>query len=278
MRVHLCGVRGSTPAPGPAFARVGGHTSCVAVAHDGEWGPRLVIDAGTGLRRVGELLGDAPFDGTLLLGHLHWDHTQGIPFFAAGDRPDARVDVHLPVAIGEPGAALDGMMSPPFFPIDVGGLRGRWSFNALEEGWIEAEGFTVVAMEIPHTGGRTFGFRVTDGTAAIAYLSDHGPLALGFGPDGWGPYHDAALALAGDVDVLLHDAQYTAAELATRPHFGHSAIDYAVALAERCNVGRLLLYHHDPERTDDEVDSLVDAYRDSGVKVEAAIEGDVIQL
>jgi phosphoribosyl 1,2-cyclic phosphodiesterase len=278
MRLHLCGVRGSTPAPGPAFTRVGGHTSCVAVAHDGEWGPRLLIDAGTGLRRVAELLGDAPFDGTLLIGHLHWDHTQGIPFFSAGDRPDARVDVHLPVAAGAPAHALDHLMSPPFFPIDAGGLRGRWSFRALDEGSFDVEGFTVLVREIPHTGGRTFGFRVSDGAATWAYISDHGTLALGFGPGGWGPYHDAVRELADGVDVLLHDAQYTAAELATREHFGHSAVDYAVALAQRCNVGRLFLHHHDPDRTDDEVDVLVEAHRGSAVKVAAAMEGDVIQL
>jgi phosphoribosyl 1,2-cyclic phosphodiesterase len=278
MRLHLCGVRGSTPAPGPAFTRVGGHTSCVAIAHDDEWRPRLLLDGGTGLRRVGELLGDAPFEGALLLGHLHWDHTQGIPFFGAGDRPDARVDVHLPVAGGAAAHALDGMMAPPFFPIDAGGLQGNWSFHALDEGTVDVEGFTVLAREIPHTGGRTFGFRVSEGTATMAYVSDHGPIVLGRGPDGWGPYHDAVCALAGGVDVLLHDAQFTPAELAARPHFGHSAVDYAVALAEHCGVGRLLLYHHDPERADDEVDALVDQHQGGPVKVAAAIEGDVVQL
>ena len=116
----------------------------------------------------------------------------------------------------------------------------------------------MLVREIPHTGGRTFGFRVGDGDGTIAYISDHGPIALGPGPDGWGPYHDAVCELADGVDVLLHDAQFTAAELADRPHFGHSAADYAVALAERCHVDRLLLYHHDPDRTDDEVDALVE--------------------
>jgi phosphoribosyl 1,2-cyclic phosphodiesterase len=237
-----------------------------------------LLDGGTGLRRVAELLGDAPFDGALLLGHLHWDHTQGIPFFGAGDRPDARVDVYLPVAGAVAARALDGMMAPPFFPIDAGGLQGQWSFQALDEGTLEVEGFTVLAREIPHTGGRTFGFRVSDGTGTMAYVSDHGPLGLGRGPDGWGPYHDAVCELAAGVDVLLHDAQFTSSELAARPHFGHSAVDYAVALAERSQAGRLFLYHHDPERTDDEVDALVDLHRGSTVKVAAAIEGDVIEL
>ena len=278
MRLHLCGVRGSTPAPGPAFARVGGHTSCVAVAHRAEPAPRLLLDGGTGLRRVAELLDGGPFEGALLLGHLHWDHTQGIPFFAAGDRPDARVDVHLPVADGDAAHGLDGLMAPPFFPIEASELHGRWSFQALDEGSLEVEEFTVLVREIPHTGGRTFGFRVGDGDGTIAYISDHGPIALGPGPDGWGPYHDAVCELTDGVDVLLHDAQFTAAELADRPHFGHSAADYAVALAERCHVDRLLLYHHDPDRTDDEVDALVEEYRGSPVKVAAAVEGDVIEV
>jgi phosphoribosyl 1,2-cyclic phosphodiesterase len=278
MRLHLCGVRGSTPAPGDMFARVGGHTSCVAIAHDADEVLRLVLDGGTGLRNVAGLLAGAPFDGAVLLGHLHWDHTQGLPFFTAGDRPDARVAVHLPVAGGAPEHALQGLMAPPFFPISVDGLRGRWTFHALDEGPLAVEGFSVLVREIPHPGGRTFGFRVSDGHATVAYLSDHGPVALGPGPDGWGPYHDAALTLATGADVLLHDAQYTAAELPSRGHFGHSCVEYAVALAERAGVERLLLFHHDPGRTDEQVDALVAACAGAGVKVAAAREGDTVTV
>ena len=108
------------------------------------------------------------------------------------------------------------------------------------------EGFDVLALEIPHKGGRTFGYRVSDGRASIAYLSDHGPVALGPGPDGLGPYHEAALALADGVDLLVHDAQHTAEELPAAAAFGHSAAEYAVALAERAGAGRVLLFHHDP--------------------------------
>ena len=126
--------------------------------------------------------------------------------------------------------------------------------------------------------GARSGSACSDGDTAIAYVSDHGPIALGPGPDGWGPYHEAVCELADEVDVLLHDSQYTATELEALPHFGHSAIDYAVALAERCRVGRLLLYHHDPERTDDEVDALVELHQSSVVKVAAAVEGDVIDV
>src|SRR3954470_9651085 len=120
MRVTFCGVRGSTPAPGPEFVRYGGHTSCVALARDGE-APSLVLDGGTGLRRLAKLL-DAPFAGTILLGHLHWDHTQGMPLFPAADR--GTVDVYMP-AQGDAADVLARSFGPPHFPLRPDELRGR---------------------------------------------------------------------------------------------------------------------------------------------------------
>lgn len=279
MRIHICGARGSTPAPGPAFVRYGGHTSCLALAHDGE-PPSLLLDAGTGLRRVWELLDGHPFDGSVLLGHLHWDHTHGLPFFRAGDHAGARVDVHLPAqplpgrdGPADPEAVLAVGMQPPNFPIRPADLRGAWRFHAIEEGTHELEGFTVLAREIPHKGGRTFGYRVSDASGTLAYLSDHHPSALGPGPEGFGPYHDAATELADGVDLLVHDAQYTTEEFAERASFGHSAAPYAVGLAAACRVRRLLLFHHDPARTDDELDELVATLPTRGVDVLAAVEG-----
>ncbi len=264
---------------GSDFVRVGGHTSCVALTHDGEATPRLVLDAGTGLRNLSALLDASPFRGTILLGHLHWDHTQGLPFFRAGDRDDARVSLRLPEQ-GAPAVDLiRRFMSPPAFPIEPTGLRGEWSFESIDEGVHDIEGFEVLAQEIPHKGGRTFGYRITDGRSSLAYLSDHGPAALGPGVDGLGPYHDAALELAADVDVLIHDAQYTAEELPARASFGHAAAEYAVELARRAGAARVLLFHHDPARTDDEVDGIERGLRTGEhVVVEAAREGRVLEL
>jgi phosphoribosyl 1,2-cyclic phosphodiesterase len=278
MRVHLLGVRGSTPTPGPEFARHGGHTSCVAVSLADGHVP-LVLDAGTGLRNLAALLGGAAFRGTLLLGHLHWDHTQGLPFSTATDHPDAVVRVVAPSEDGRPvDELIRQAMSPPNFPIGPESLRGRWSWEAVEEGRSQVEGFGVLAREIPHKGGRTFGYRVDDGERSFAYLSDHMPQALGDGGDGLGERHDAALALAEGVDVLIHDAQYTAEELPTRGAFGHAAAEYAVALGEKAGARTVVLFHHDPSRTDDEVDAIVARFADAPVRVIAAVEGDSIEL
>lgn len=280
MRLHFCGVRGSAPAVGTDFVGVGGNTSCVAIAHDDEEVPRLVLDAGTGLRSVSTLLAGRPFRGTILLGHLHWDHTYGLPFFRGGDRPDANTTVLLPEQ-GVPAVdLLRRFMGPPAFPIEPDRLRGEWRFESIDEGAHSIEGFTVLAREIPHKGGRTFGYRISDGVSSIAYISDHGPArVMGPGPDGLGPYHEAALELSADVDVLIHDAQYTADEFPERVDFGHSAVDYAVELARRSAAASVMLFHHDPDRTDDEVEAIERSLRgDDGPDVVAAREGHTLRL
>ena len=276
MRVTFCGVRGSTCAPGIDFVRYGGHTSCVALARDGG-SPTLVLDAGTGLRNLTRHLDGQPFRGTILLGHLHWDHTHGIPFFAAGNQPASEVTVVMP-AQGDPEAVLERAFSPPHFPVTPTQLQGRWRVRSHEPGTYDIEGFSVLAAEIPHKGGRTFGFRVTDGGGTLAYLSDHSPVAAGAGPDGLGAYHDSALALAENVDLLIHDAQHTAAEFADRAFLGHSAVEYAVGLAEAAGARALALFHHDPARTDDEIDALVMAHAGGTLEVLGAAEGLTIEL
>ena len=276
MRLTFCGVRGSTPSPGPCFVRYGGNTSCVAVAA-GDEAPRLVLDAGTGLANLSRLLDGSAFEGTILLGHLHWDHTHGLPFFPAGGREDSDVTLLMP-AQGDAEAVLARVLSPPHFPITPSQLGGRWRFAGLEAGQHHIEGFSVLARQIPHKGGRTFGYRVSDGRSSFAYLADHSPTALGAGPDGLGPHHEAAMELAAGVDVLVHDAQHLACQFPAVGYLGHSAVEYAVGLAEAAGARRLVLFHHDPARTDDEIDAIVAEHQGGPVSVVAAAEGTVIEL
>ncbi len=276
VRLYVCGVRGSTPAPGPEFVRYGGHTSCIAIT-SGAGQPTLVLDGGTGLQRLTTLLDGRAFNGTILLSHLHWDHTHGLPFFQAGDRQEARVTLLMP-AQGDPANVLARAMSPPHFPIKPTDLRGTWRFLGIQPGPRSVEGFEVVAREIPHKGGLTYGYRVSDSSRSIAYLSDHSPIAFGAGPDGFGVYHAAAMELARNADLLIHDAQHTAEEFPKKSMLGHSAVDYAIGLAKAARAKRVLLFHHDPPRTDDELDAIVAAHREQPILVEAASEGSTIDL
>lgn len=278
MRALVLGSRGSTPAPGAAYLRYGGHTSCIAVLADDDPVPHLVLDAGTGLQQLTDVLDGTAFTGSILLGHLHWDHTHGLPFFAAGAAPGARVDVLIPEQGQDAEEVLGRAFSPPHFPVLPGALGDGWSFGSLEVGEHRIEGFTVTARDIPHKGGRTFGYRVSDGTSSLAYLSDHSPLMLGPGPDGLGEYHPDALELCRDVDVVIHDAQHTAAELPGMAYLGHSAVEYAIGLAAAAGAAEVLLFHHGPRRTDDAIDALVAAHSGAAVRVRAAAEGDLLQV
>ncbi len=279
--MHLCGVRGSTPAPGIEFVRYGGHTSCLALYRDGDPLPTLILDAGAGLQAATRLFAGEPFDGTILLTHLHWDHVVGLPFFAAADNLDAHVTVLLPEQETRASAesVLAGMMSPPYFPVGPTELRGEWDFATVAPEEWQVEGFTVLAREIPHKGGRTFGYRISDGHSTLAYIPDHCPTTLGPGEDGFGEYHPAALELAQDADVLLHDAQLFPTELAAEADFGHAVADYSVELARRAGTRSVLLFHHRYDRTDDALDGL--ARRLGGgsePNVSVAAEGTILDL
>ena len=279
MEVHFCGVRGSTPAPGIEFVRYGGHTSCVALTPDGGTAPRLILDAGAGLQRASALLDGGPFDGTILLTHLHWDHVLGLPFFAASDREDAHTHVLLPEQASGAGAAevLAGMMSPPYFPVGPTELRGSWSFGTVNPGVHEIEGFTVLAREVPHKGGRTFGYRISDGHSTLTYMPDHCPTALGAGEDGFGAIHETAVELAAGTDLLIHDAQLFPAELA-ETNFGHAVADYAVGLARHAQARAVAFFHHRPDRRDEALDELGARFADSSPPARVATEGTTIRL
>jgi phosphoribosyl 1,2-cyclic phosphodiesterase len=269
VRLTFLGVRGSTPAPGPDFVRYGGHTSCVVAAPDATSAPVLALDAGTGIRSLTALLDGAAFDGSILLSHLHWDHVQGIPFFAAGDREDSRVDLYIPGESGRSGFdLLSQMMSPPAFPITPEGLKGAWTFTAIDSGPLEVEGFEVTAFDVAHKGGRSFGYRVQAGDSSFAYVPDHAPAA---------GVSDEALTAMHEVDVLIEDAQFLAHERPRAVDYGHATIDEALALAEQVSAKSLILFHHGPHRVDSALDKIRDEFCSDGF-ASVAYEGMVLDL
>jgi len=248
VRLQLLGVRGSTAAPGAEFVRYGGHTSCIAITPEDAVRPSLILDAGTGLRSLTPLLDGEAFDGSIVLSHLHWDHMQGLPFFAAGDREAARVDLYVPAQEGLSGRDLLAQsFAPPAFPITPEGLHGTWGFHTLDSGRHKIEGFTIEAVDIAHKGGRTFGIRVDDERGSVAYLPDHAPAA---------GLSEELLAMLHGVDVLVHDAQFLEGERPLAVDYGHATVQDAIRLGQDCAAGTVVLFHHSPARTDAALDEI----------------------
>ena len=205
-----------------------------------------------------------------MLSHLHWDHVQGLPFFPGGDRDDSDVDVYIPAQDGMTGRdLLARSMSPPSFPITPDGLAGRWGFHALETEPRDVGAFRVTPFDVQHKGGRTYGFRVDEGDQAMAYIPDH-RLSSGVS--------DEARALLHGVDVLVHNAQFVNSERAIADDYGHSTIEDVVELAAALEVPRLVLFHHGPGRTDDQLDAIRAGLSGLPMDVVMAREGSVLDV
>lgn len=275
-------MRGSCPCSGEEIHRFGGATACVAVAADAGGAPPLVLDLGTGSRRLGEELvaafpEPAPIALSVFVTHLHFDHIQGLPFFAPALREGAEIDVHGPADDGAALAdAFAAFIRPPFFPIPLSELPARIRFHELADDELDAGAMRVRSRRIPHLG-ETCGYRVESAGASLAYLSDHQA------PAARDSVHPAVLDLAGGVDLLVHDAQYTDAEFARKARWGHSTIAYAVKVAADAGARRLALFHHDPTHEDAALERLGDEARRLGEaagleEVVVAAEGLVLDV
>jgi phosphoribosyl 1,2-cyclic phosphodiesterase len=249
MEITFYGVRGSTPCAGEGTARYGGNTASVVLRDEGA--EPILLDLGTGLRYFGV---DHPANESLhahaLVTHLHWDHVQGLPFcqplLVEGSTLVVYGPEHEGVGFGE---AFAQLMRPPFFPVTVEELPGEISFVTLAEGEHVIAGAIVTALEVPHTD-TTFGYRVERNGVSIAYVSDHQQ------PADSTSVSDAVIELCRDVDVLIHDAQYTPDEFAKKPTWGHCTVAYAVRVAAASGARRLVLFHHDPSHDDATLDRL----------------------
>jgi phosphoribosyl 1,2-cyclic phosphodiesterase len=257
------GARGSMSVSGPRFLRYGGDTSCYHV--ELEPGHHLVIDGGTGLRRLEAVLGPPPLRFTMLFTHYHLDHLQGLPVFSPLYERANRFDF-LGVRQGGMGAAeaLHLLLRPPLFPVPYDEVPARCRFADLG-GPLELGPIRVASVPLRHPGGAS-GFRLEGERGSVALASDH---------EAGDERMDAALAaFAERADVLLHDSQYTEDQVTgPRAGWGHSACLAAARAAERAGVGHLVLTSHDPERSDDEVDALVARVRGRFPSTEAARPG-----
>jgi phosphoribosyl 1,2-cyclic phosphodiesterase len=275
VRVTFWGTRGSLAAPGPETVRYGGNTACVELrAGDGQL---AILDAGSGIRRLGETLTDeARVD--IFLTHLHLDHIQGLGFFRPLFRPGTEVHLWGPPSTTEDlGARLARYLSPPLFPVRLRDTPASVVLHAAPETPVTIGRLTVSSALIIHPGP-TVGYRISDRHRAVAYLPDHEP-ALGVRHFPEGPAWTSGCALARDADLLIHDAQYSEADYAGRVGWGHSTLEHATRFAVLAGARRLAPFHHDPSAADDELDGRFgSAARRTPIELVPAREGASIGL
>lgn len=278
MMVKLWGARGSISASGPDTVGYGGNTSCVEVREDDSF---LILDAGTGIRRLGAALDKKIKRADILLTHLHLDHIQGLGFFKPLYDPDVEVHIYGPANSNRDlRNQLSKYFSPPLFPVFIGDLRAKIFFHALPDVEFTIGKFQILSQPVCHPGF-TVGYRIATPSGVLAYLSDHEP-ALGVEKfplaSDWTSGYDLALG----ADLLLHDTQYTEEEYPAHAGWGHSTIQQALKFALLTKVKKLVTFHHDPAHSDKELDIIlakaVASMPIDSLKVECGREGSVYTL
>ncbi|HUF76977.1 MAG TPA: MBL fold metallo-hydrolase [Longimicrobiales bacterium] len=287
MKVTFWGTRGSLAKPGPGTVRYGGNTSCVQV--ETAAGTLVVLDCGTGAHGLGQALLERqePLRGHILISHTHWDHIQGLPFFAPLFVPGHRWDIYGPRGLGDSlKGTLAGQMQYDYFPVTLDALRADVRYHDLVEGELEIGEIRIRTRYLNHPA-LTLGFRLEVDGAAVAYICDHEPHARYLAT------HEAELAgedlahaeFLRDADLVIHDAQYTKGEYPAKVGWGHSTADYAIRVCRAVGVRRLALTHHDPLHDDDTIDAMLTALHAGqeadgapSLEVFAAREGETIEL
>lgn len=251
MQVTFWGVRGSIPAPGPETVRVGGNTPCVEVRTPA--GDLLILDAGTGIRRLGlalESQGPQRTIAHLFLSHTHWDHIQGLPFFAPARRRGNRFTIMGEKRVDERlERVLAGQYMDTYLPFSLREMEADILIKEIHEGEtvVLGERTLVSACRLDHPGG-VLAYRIRCGDRALVYATDLRHPAGGL---------DARLlALAERADLLIHDAHFGPEEVALYPHWGHSSWLQALAVAEAAQVGSLAFFHYSPNDTDDDLEDM----------------------
>ena len=276
MKVKFWGTRGSIAVPGKDTIVYGGNTTCVEITL--ESGRKIIIDAGTGIRALGEQLsaGSGTVDIHLLMTHIHWDHVLGFPFFGPIYEPTSKIRIDgFPTCMKGLRATFDNKVGDGFFPIKFSDLKAQIRFlDTLSREPLRLDNVIVESVPLQHPQGG-FGFRFCEGKKKLVFITDN---ELSGGDEG-GKHPEDFVQFCSNADLLIHDAQFTPEERARRRGWGHSDYEGALDLALKAHVGKLILFHHDPSRKDPEVASFEAGCRELAVEsnsdmlIEAAVEG-----
>ena len=281
MKIKFWGTRGSIAVPGKDTTVYGGNTTCLEVSLQS--GRKIIVDAGTGIRRLGEQFqaSGAPVDIHLLITHIHWDHVLGFPFFAPIFDPATKIVIDgYPTCMKGLRYTFDNKMGDGFFPVRFDDLKATIDYrDEIQRKPLQLDGATIDTVPTRHPQGG-FGYRFREGGTTVVFITDNELLWK----DSKGTHEKRCVRFCEGADVLIHDAQYTPEEIGDRRGWGHSDFLSAVDLAIKASVGRLVLFHHDPTRKDLEVTAIRKACEKyasgTGARlgIEAAIENSEITL
>ncbi|MEO7965453.1 MAG: MBL fold metallo-hydrolase [Gemmatimonadaceae bacterium] len=283
MRVRFWGTRGSCPSPGPETAKFGGNTTCLEVVTDN--GDLVILDAGTGIRELGNALvaraEGAQIRGDLFFSHAHWDHIQGLPFFTPAFQSANHFTLWgSPAMESSLEVVLRQQMSPVVFPVAFDQLSARMEFCQIERRVQTAKSYTMRTITVRHPGS-ALGFRMSpdgDENRSVIFIPDNELDRDGDHADS-ASSRDALVDFARGAKVLIHDAMYTGTEYMDHRGWGHSSYRDAVDFAIAAEVETLVLFHHEPDRSDDALNTQIELCyemvreRNGAVKILAAAEG-----
>lgn len=265
MKVTFWGVRGSIPSPGPKTVRYGGNTTCIEVRSDAD--ELIILDAGTGIFPLAQsLLSRLPVSANVFITHSHWDHIHGLPFFVPFFIPGNSVQIHgaFDVVSGQGVEQVMGVqLQYSYFPIREAELKARIEYRNMAIGETVRIGDATVTSTLLNHPVIDYGYRIECNGRSVFFTGDHEPWSNIYEPEDEGyPEYQAMVdenqrhmdaAIAG-VDALIVDCSYTAAEYVAKKGWGHSTFDYAIALARRTGAKRLICTHHEPTRSDDDLE------------------------
>lgn len=275
MKIRFWGTRGSIAVPGRDTTFYGGNTTCLEVTLKS--GRKVIVDAGTGIRRLGErfLSSGQEVDIHLLITHIHWDHVLGFPFFGPIFDPTTKIVIDgYPTCMKGLRYTFDNKMGDGFFPVRFDDLKAKIKYREeIRRKPLRLDGVTIDTIPLNHPQGG-FGYRFQEGDSRVVFITDNELNNTGKSD----PHMEACIRFCEGADVLIHDAQYTPDEIEERKGWGHSDFISTVELAVKASVGRLILFHHDPTRKDPEVTAIKDrcealaAEADAAMDIEAAVE------